>query len=132
MSLMDISLIAIVSAVLGVTMGATGAYLALKKVVNRDFLLDLFDDLTSELLQDENSQKKLYAVGILLGNGIKNGVGLSPKGGKMKFEDLLMGGFAQLLQNGGLGGLFGGGGEGQPPNTATPQKKQDNLIGVLG
>ena len=50
-------------------------------------------------LQTENAQKLIYGVGVLIGNGAKQGLGLQSKGGKMKFEDLIMAGISTFIES---------------------------------
>jgi len=41
------------------------------------------------LSNSEKGQKFLFTVGAIVGNGIKTGVGLNPKKGKFRWEDLI-------------------------------------------
>ena len=43
-----------------------------------------------DYIQSEEGAKMLYTIGAMVGNGAKSGFGLSRKGGKFGFQDLLM------------------------------------------
>jgi hypothetical protein len=83
---------------IGALMGAFMTYVVAKRMLNTDKILEIFDEILTEIKDDTEMQKKVFAVGILLGQGIKTGVGLNPKSGKFKFEDLLTQGAAMFLQ----------------------------------
>jgi len=75
------------------------AYVIIKKNVSDDAIIDKVDMLLTEISTNPEMQKKVYTLGILLGNGIKNGVGIAGKGGKFKFEDIIGQGIGILFQN---------------------------------
>lgn len=43
-------------------------------------------------------QKKVYVLGALLGNGIRQGVGINAKGGKLKIMDIVTQGISGFIQ----------------------------------
>jgi hypothetical protein len=79
-------------------MGALMTYVVAKRMINTDKILEIFDEILTTVKEDTETQKKVFALGVLLGQGIKTGVGLNPKTGKFKFEDLLTQGAAMFLQ----------------------------------
>lgn len=88
---------------LSLPIGFLGAYLALKKFKNDLDITEYLDDLLVEISDNTDMQKRLYLIGGLVGQGIKSGVGLNVKGGKMKMDDIatqLLGGFANMLMQG--------------------------------
>lgn len=73
------------------------AYVILKKTINTERILTISEDLLDEITQNAELQKKIYVLGVLLGNGIRSGVGIGTKGGKFKFEDLIGQALAGIL-----------------------------------
>lgn len=51
-----------------------------------------------EWINSDIGQKAIYSIGILLGNAIKQGVGITGSGGKMKMENIIMQGIAGFIQ----------------------------------
>lgn len=84
-------------ALIGFGSGFFGFYLASRRLVNSDFFMDILDDLFDEAMNNENFQKRIYVIGALLGNGIKQGIGLTPSRGKMKFQDILTQAIAGMI-----------------------------------
>lgn len=72
-----------------VSIGFYKTYAYAKSIVNTDTVLDIADEMLQELTQNVEMQKKVYFLGVILGNGIKKGIGIGGKGGKFKFEDLI-------------------------------------------
>lgn len=104
---------------IGLSLAATMPYVytklmerKMKKYVNSEeftkMIADNFADLLDIVVTDTEMQKKVYVLGVLLGNGIKAGVGLAKKGGKFSLDGLISDGIGQLFEKG-LGSLFGGG-----------------------
>lgn len=50
-------------------------------------------------LNSEKGQKAIYQIGVLLGNAIKQGVGLQTKGGSLKLDNLIGQAIAGFIQN---------------------------------
>ena len=70
-------------------LGSLITYVIAKRLTNIDRILNISDVLLDEITQNTEMQKKVYILGVLLGNGIKQGIGL-PKGkGKFKMDDLI-------------------------------------------
>ena len=88
----------LISGLIGVLGGSISAYLIIKRFVNNDKIIEIFDDLTDEMVNNEEFQKKIFVIGALLGNGIKSGLGLNPRRGKFKFEDLISMAIASFFQ----------------------------------
>jgi len=82
----------VISGLIGVLGGSISAYLITKKFINNERIIEIFEELTDEMMQNEGLQKKIFVLGALIGNGIKSGLGVTPRRGKFKFEDLI--GFA--------------------------------------
>lgn len=81
------------------TMAFSGlmAYAIGKKLTSTNRILEISDVLIDEITQNSEMQKKLYLIGVLIGNGVKAGVGL-PKGkGKFKLDDLIGNAIAQMF-----------------------------------
>ena len=105
---------------IGALSGSIGAYVVAKKFLKPEIILDFSDVLLNELMQNVEYQKRIYVLGGLLGQGIKQGIGLPKTGGKFKIEDAigaLIGGF---VQNIGANMFSTAQAQTQPPN---PQKK---------
>lgn len=101
-------------------------YVWRKSVGNRDFFLEIFDDLLHEATTNEEMLKKLYLVGAIMGNGLKQGLDLPnllPKSGKFRIEDLIGMGIQHFLMPKGDGGISPSGTPQQPQQQrkATPQ-----------
>lgn len=50
-----------------------------------------------EWLNSDKGRQALYGIGVLIGNGARSGIGIGSKGGKLKFEDLLMQGLGSFF-----------------------------------
>lgn len=87
------------SGFLGVSLGLLSAYVILKKYINTEYFMGLFDDLLTEVSQNKETQEKIYMFGAILGQGVKSGVGLQGggKGGKFKLEDIIGLGIQYIL-----------------------------------
>jgi hypothetical protein len=116
MSVQDTFLLGLTSFLSGSIGVTVGGFLMWRKVKREapDMLLNLIDDITPELpklMANENLKQFIYEVGLLVGNGAKQGLGLpgAGKGGKMKLSDLIMTGAMAFLGNKipGLGALTG-------------------------
>jgi hypothetical protein len=76
----------IASSLIGIISGAIGGYVAinygLKKVKSElpNILLEGFDVLGKETAQNKDLQATFYNIGLLIGNGAKQGIGISPAG----------------------------------------------------
>lgn len=68
-----------------------------KRALSTDAFLDKIDEITDAVMTDENLQKKIYAIGALLGKGVIDGTGLQKRGGKFGMQDLIMGIAAKFL-----------------------------------
>jgi len=88
----------LVYSLIGALMGGSITYVIAKRMVNTDKIIEISDELLTEIVSNVEMQKKIYAVGVLLGNGIKQGIGIQTKGGKFKWEDVLMQGIAAFVQ----------------------------------
>jgi len=77
-----------------------GTYIMGKRLMKN--AIDEVEDLIFSIPQSEDGAKLLFSIGGLVGNGIKSGVGLNPRGGKFKWQDLLTGIAANWLENSGL------------------------------
>ena len=65
-------------------------YLASKKVEKTiNFYKKQLKDEAEKWLNSETGTKALYSVGVMVGNGAKDSIGLGSKGGKFKWQDLL-------------------------------------------
>jgi len=76
-----------------------------------DKLLEYSDIILDGITQDTEMQKKVYLLGVLLGNGIKTGIGLKGGSGKFKMTDLLGMALPKIFPQ-----LFGGEGKEQKPS----------------
>lgn len=48
-----------------------------KKSLSTDSLIEKIEDISDEIMTNKELQAKIYTIGALLGNGIKQGIGLS-------------------------------------------------------
>lgn len=81
----------LVFSLIGGSIGLIGAYAIAKRAVTTDTILNLLDDLSDEIMTNENLQKKIYAIGALVGKGIIDGTGLkSTTKRKRGFQDIIM------------------------------------------
>jgi|SRR3972149_735720 len=82
----------LVSTTMVIVNTAIFAYVYLKVVKNHDFYLDLMDDILDYAAKDEESLKKVWTIGSVLGNGLKTGLGVDKivqKNGKFKMDDII-------------------------------------------
>lgn len=97
---MDITLIV---SVIGWFMAPISAYVIAKTMLNRNRILDIFEDIMDETSTNEQFKAKLFAVGAILGSGIMSGTGIQTKTGKFKWQDLaaqVIGQYAQKYLGG--------------------------------
>ena len=67
-----------------------GTMLYVNRMMDSEHLLEKVEDIVTGLLNDQENQKKLFALGGLIGQGIKTGVGINPAtSGKFKLQDLI-------------------------------------------
>lgn len=105
--------------VLSVGIGILGTLIVIKLQFGNDRILEYVDVVLDGVTQDTEIQKKLYLVGVLVGNGIKSGVGLTKGRGKFGMEDLV---------GMGLQHFFGWGKEsGQTPQQPSTTKTINDL-----
>jgi uncharacterized membrane protein len=80
-----------VSGALGAVIGCLGTYVIGRKLLNTDRLLGFFDEITAEVMLNEEYQRRIYSIGALVGKGIMDGTGfkrnVKRKGG---LEGLIM------------------------------------------
>ena len=82
---------AIIGSVLGASCGILGTYLIAKKAFSVERLLDIFEDLTDEILTNSEYQKRIYVIGNLIGKGLIDGTGLKTASkGKKGLEGMIM------------------------------------------
>jgi len=62
-------------------------------------LTEELEDKIFDVLESEEGQKLVYSIGVLLGNGIKSGVGFKGSRGKFKWQDLIGYTIAQFIQS---------------------------------
>lgn len=82
-------IIAIATSLLGVLTGFLGATVALKKTLKPTLILDFSEILMNEVMNNVEYQKRIYIIGGLLGQGIRQGIGLARGRGKFKIEDAI-------------------------------------------
>ena len=82
-------------------------YVILKKTISDEAILDKIDLITDEIMKNDELQKKVYAIGALLGSGIAQGTGLQKKGGKFGLQELIMQIAGQWLAGKGVGTTTG-------------------------
>lgn len=100
------------SGAIGVLGGAIGAYAIAKKYFSHDKILDLLDEILTNITQDEKMMQKVYLLGGVLGQGVQSGLGLKQSSGKFKWQDLI----GNLI--GRYAGKYIGGLEQQPQQTS--------------
>lgn len=67
-----------------------GIYLTLRSHKLEEIVTNSIENLLEDVGNNESLQKNLYTVGALIGNGVKSGVGLQKRGGKMSITDLVI------------------------------------------
>lgn len=100
----------VVTGIIGALSGSIGAYVIAKRFVSPDKIVEFIDVGLEAVTNDTELQKKVYVMGVILGNGIKTGIGL--KGGKTNLKDVIGMGIAQFISR-----AFGG----QPQQAQTEQ-----------
>lgn len=93
------SIIVFLSAVIGSLSGVVGAYVMLKKYGKSDVFIEILEDFVTDLSENAEMQKRIYIIGGILGNGIRQGVGIGKTKGKFKLEDLIMQVIGGYIQN---------------------------------
>jgi hypothetical protein len=100
LSVLEVGKLAIEDALLsGLIMGITiviCGYVTLKSGLLDDKISKIMEDFVLSFQTNEELQKALYAIGALIGNGAKTGLGLTRSGGKFGFKDIMaqiVGGF---------------------------------------
>ena len=83
---------------IGVGLAAASMYVIAKTLTKPEKLMDTFDYFLNELTQNVEMQKKVYVLGILLGQGIASGAGLKGKGGKFKLDDIVGQGIGMFIE----------------------------------
>jgi hypothetical protein len=110
-----------VSFVVAGLIGAISAYAIVKRALNMERIVyiseEIIDNMLEKATQDAETQKRIYVLGALLGQGIKSGIGLQKTSGKFKMEDIISMAVGQFLQGGKLGQIFGSGQTPQTSNT---------------
>jgi len=103
--------------------GAIGAYVVVKRYINKDTIMDMIEDFSEEIATNKDLQQKIFIAGSILGQGVKGGLGLTSQGkGKFKMEDIIGMAVQQFLPNI-LGKLGGTPQDGQTaPTEANPQQ----------
>ena len=101
---------------IGVLTGFIAAYVALKSKFSNivEDNLPIVIEKLEDYLHSTDGQRTFYEIGLLIGNGAKAGVGLSPAG---KSPKGLMGLVSQFLPN-----ILGGLAQGQQQSTPAPQE----------
>lgn len=64
-----------------------------------DISQDIVDESLDRLVNEPEMQKRLYLAGVIVGQGIKQGIGIQGKGGKFKFENIIGQAIGAVLQN---------------------------------
>jgi hypothetical protein len=85
--------------VIGAIMSAFTTIVIIKLTVNSNKIIEISQDFLDEIAVNTELQRKIYILGVLLGNGIRSGIGIGGKGGKFKFEDVIGQGLATLFQS---------------------------------
>ena len=85
--------------IIGMLSGILGTYVVIKLTLKPDKILEYFDVILNDVMETEDTQKKIYGVGVLLGNGLKTGLGIQKLGGKMSMKNVIMQGIAGFLQS---------------------------------
>jgi len=67
-----------------------GLYLTLRSNILDDKMTITFENILEDIQNEEKIQKNLYVIGALIGNGLKSGIGIQKKGGKMSLTDIIV------------------------------------------
>jgi hypothetical protein len=111
---MDLLEMAISAAITGLTVFMSGYVMF--KIGKNSIKNEIFDFLSSE-----EGAKLFYSIGVVVAQGAKQGFGITTKGGKFKFQDMLgqaVGGFLNNI----LGKAFGG--QEQPQQQEQAESKE--------
>lgn len=88
---------------LGGLIGSLTMFFLAKRAFSKDRILDISQEIVDEsldrLVNVPEMQKRLYMAGVIVGNGVKQGIGITAKGGKFKFENLIGEGLSILMQS---------------------------------
>lgn len=76
---------------LGSCFGGFMTYVILKRAISNEAILQKIDVITQEIMTNEDLQKRVYALGALLGKGAIDGTGLKGRTqGKRGLEGMIM------------------------------------------
>jgi hypothetical protein len=92
--------------------------------MSTDKILEIVEDISDEIMTNKELQGKLYTVGAILGNGVRQGIGINTKGGKFKLDNIIgevVGGLAKKYLN--IGG---------EQEQSQPQQQEANVFGQTG
>jgi len=81
----------------GTLMGILGGILGAKIVGNS--MINRVRNEIFDYLESEEGQKMIFSIGALFGNGVKSGLGMNPRRGKFKWQDLISMAIAQFFQS---------------------------------
>jgi hypothetical protein len=95
----------------------------IKRSLSTDKLIEKIEDISDEIMTNKELQAKIYTIGAILGNGIRQGIGINTKGGKFKMEDIV----GQVIGNV-AGRIFGQ----QPPENQQQQDQGFNPGNIFG
>jgi hypothetical protein len=80
------------------------AYVYVKRMGNvkqiMEEIAEYAPDMIKDLMEQEKTQKSIYAAGVLIGNGASSGFGLQKKSGKLGIQDLIMNAIGGMLNRG--------------------------------
>lgn len=82
-----------------VLIGGFTTYVIIRKTININYILEISDILLDEIATNTEMQKKIYVLGVILGNGIKQGIGITKGKGKFKLDDLIGMGISHFFGN---------------------------------
>ena len=89
----------IIGLAVGCLAGIIGAFFVLRRLLSPENIMETLDFVIDSSLKETEMQKKLYTLGLIIGNGIKQGVGIQGGKGKFKLEDIIAQGLGQFLSS---------------------------------
>jgi len=92
----DILVYAAISALSSLCSGIM-TYVIAKKLTGTDSLMQKFDEIVSEVRDSPELQQKIASLGMIIGVGIKQGVGLGKGTGKRNIEGAIVEGLMNMF-----------------------------------
>jgi hypothetical protein len=73
-------------------------YAILKRTMKTEKILEISDELLTEITSNVEMQKKVYLIGVLVGKGIIDATGMKTGGGKFKLDNVIGQGIGMFIE----------------------------------